>query len=108
MIPPMEVALHLISLGFLTIRRHLGRQPAPDARLDAMVTLHAGAAWSADGRPGMTLGCARGRIWVTQTGDGRDIVLGAGMAFISKHRGKLVVTALEPAVIACRDAKTPL
>ena len=107
MIPPMELALHSIGRRFLTICQRLGRQPASGAKVDATVPLPAGVAWSIGGRPGMMVGCAKGKIWLTQTGDCRDIVLGVGMAFTSKRRGKLVVTALEPAVIARLDAKTP-
>lgn len=108
MIPPMELALHLIGRKFLTLRRRLGRQPVSAAKVEVPVTLDAGAAWSTGGRPGVTVGCAKGKVWLTQTGDGRDIVLGVGMAFTSQRRGKLVVTALEPAVIARRNTKKPL
>ena len=107
MIPPMELALYLIGLGAVILRRRLRRQLASGAKANVMVTLRAGAVWSTTGRPGITLHCARGVVWLTQTGDGRDIVLGVGTAFTSERRGKLVVTALEPAVIARQDEKAP-
>lgn len=40
--------------------------------------------------------CVKGRLWLTQPGDGRDVVLSAGERFHSDPSlGKLVAEALE-------------
>ena len=95
----MDLPPHLMDLGIFSGRRHLRRQLAPGTKANVIVALHAEAAWSTAGQPGMTVHCASGVAWLTQTGDGQDIVLGAGTAFTAECHGKLVVTALEPAVI---------
>lgn len=41
--------------------------------------------------------CEAGKVWVTQSGDGRDVVLSEGQEFVSMGEGKVVVQALEPA-----------
>lgn len=41
-----------------------------------------------------------GRVWVTQTDDPQDYVLGAGESFSPRGKGLLVVQALESSVVA--------
>ena len=72
------------------------------------VTLPADAVWSTAGRPGVMVRCANGVVWLTQTGAGQDIVLGTGSTFTAERDGKLVMTALKPAVIQVGYQKTRL
>ena len=44
--------------------------------------------------------CQRGRVWITQTGLGQDVILSAGDAFEVSAPGRLVVEALEAACVA--------
>jgi hypothetical protein len=43
--------------------------------------------------PGRRIECLRGSIWITQDGDPRDIVLGAGEAFDFDRRGNALLSA---------------
>jgi hypothetical protein len=43
-----------------------------------------------------------GQLWITQEGDGRDVIVQPGMSFLSARRGKLVVQALDRATIEVR------
>ncbi|MGE0355433.1 MAG: DUF2917 domain-containing protein [Burkholderiales bacterium] len=49
-----------------------------------------------DGR-GLRLRVAAGSIWLTQQGDGRDVVLRDGESFAIDRGGRTVVQALDPA-----------
>ena len=49
-----------------------------------------------DGR-GLRVGVSTGSVWLTQQGDGRDVVLRAGESFVIDRRGRTVVQALAPA-----------
>ncbi|MGD9954328.1 MAG: DUF2917 domain-containing protein [Burkholderiales bacterium] len=49
-----------------------------------------------DGR-GLRLRVAAGSIWLTQQGDGRDVVLRDGASFVIDRGGRTVVQALDPA-----------
>ena len=52
-----------------------------------------------DGR-GHSIVCDSGSVWVTQEGDARDIVLGAGEAFTLDRSGTALVLAFEPGAIS--------
>lgn len=71
------------------------RQPSVGLKLDrdAVVDLH-------PSREGVTLGVREGRLWITQTGDPTDHVLGVGESFHTDALGLLVVQALEPSVLS--------
>lgn len=42
---------------------------------------------------GLKIVCTEGRCWITQSGDHRDHILGAGSCFHAKSGGHLIVTA---------------
>lgn len=44
--------------------------------------------------------CRSGRIWLTQSGDSRDVLLRAGESFTTTRRGQLVLWALADARLA--------
>jgi len=48
-------------------------------------------------RPGSTLFCATGVLWVTQAGDQRDYVLQPGEKMILTRRGKVLIEAMRDA-----------
>ena len=52
------------------------------------------------GGVGRTLVCHSGSVWVTQEGDQRDIILGAGEAFVLDHAGTALVQGLEQSAIS--------
>ena len=43
-----------------------------------------------------------GQLWITQEGDGRDVIVRPGMSYLSNRHGKLVVQALDRSVIEVR------
>jgi hypothetical protein len=43
-----------------------------------------------------------GQLWITQEGDGRDVIVQPGMSFLSARHGKLVVQALDRSIIEVR------
>ena len=49
---------------------------------------------------GHSILCDSGTVWVTQDGDPRDIILGAGEAFTLDRNGPAVVQAFEPGSIS--------
>lgn len=48
--------------------------------------------------------CEEGAIWVTQEGDGRDVILCAGQEHFLLPRGKVVIQGLLPALYALNPA----
>ena len=44
--------------------------------------------------PGMVIECVSGELWVTQAGDGRDVVLHAGQVHLPNRRGRVVVQGM--------------
>jgi Protein of unknown function (DUF2917) len=56
-----------------------------------------------DGR-GLRLRVAAGAVWVTQQGDGRDVVLHEGESFVIDRSGRTVVQALGPSELALNAA----
>ena len=53
-------------------------------------------------RAGVAIDVRQGRLWITQTGDPVDHILGAGESFRTRAAGLLVVQALEPSVLGTR------
>lgn len=49
---------------------------------------------------GSTLTVTRGMLWLTQYGDRRDIVLGAGDTWTIERQGETLATALEDSAVA--------
>ncbi len=49
---------------------------------------------------GHTIVCHNGSVWLTQQGDGRDIVLGAGESFALDRNGVALVQALEQSAVS--------
>lgn len=47
----------------------------------------------------------RGRLWITQDRDGRDLLVAAGNAFTLDRPGLALLHALEPADVALSDAE---
>jgi hypothetical protein len=43
-----------------------------------------------------------GELWITQEGDGRDVIVRPGMSYLSARHGKVVVQALDRATIEVR------
>jgi Protein of unknown function (DUF2917) len=56
-----------------------------------------------DGR-GLRLRVDAGSVWLTQQGDGRDVVLHEGESFVIDRPGRTVVQALGPAELALNAA----
>lgn len=49
------------------------------------------------GRPGLRIASQRGRVWITQDGDPRDIVIDAGESHALDRDGPVYVQALDAA-----------
>ena len=47
-----------------------------------------------DNVAGASIACERGTLWITQHGDGRDLVLAAGKTFTVERGGLTVITAM--------------
>ncbi|MBE0614983.1 MAG: DUF2917 domain-containing protein [Burkholderiales bacterium] len=52
------------------------------------------------GGAGNAIVCHSGSVWLTQKGDPRDIVLGAGETFVLERRGPTLVQALEQSAVS--------
>ena len=52
------------------------------------------------GGAGNEIVCHSGSVWLTQEGDPRDIVLGAGETFVLERRGQALVQALEQSALS--------
>jgi len=51
-------------------------------------------------RNGLRVRCRSGRLWVTQAGDSRDHLLGAGQEVLLLRGGRVVIHALEESLCA--------
>ena len=56
---------------------------------------------------GQRIECVSGTLWVTQDGDPRDIVLGAGESFAFDHRGDALVSALDDSRFVLLETSAP-
>jgi len=56
--------------------------------------LEKGEIVSDEGSPAL-IACRRGKLWITQTGLARDVLLIPGQSFQPRHTGLLVIEALE-------------
>jgi hypothetical protein len=56
---------------------------------------------------GARLHVRRGKIWITQHDDGRDVVVAEGAGFTLDRPGLAIVHALEPAEVAVAEAGAP-
>jgi len=63
----------------------------------ARFTLSAGATTRFEDRRGLQIICRRGALWITQSGDPRDILLLEGESFVLDRNGRAVVQALRTA-----------
>ena len=64
------------------------------------------------GRPGLRLASHRGRVWITQDGDPRDVVIDAGEGHVLDRDGPVYVQALDDAwvlmpVVAAPAPRSP-
>jgi hypothetical protein len=50
---------------------------------------------------GMTVQACEGAVWVTQEGDGRDVILSAGETFRITRRGRVIAEALQGSAQLC-------
>lgn len=55
---------------------------------------------SVRGGAGNALVCHSGTVWLTQVGDQRDIILGAGESFVLDRKGPTLVQALEQSAVS--------
>ncbi len=58
-------------------------------------------------RVGRSVECLSGSIWITQDGDRRDIVLGAGEAFAFDRKTDAVLSAFDDSRYVVLDASVP-
>ena len=71
--------------------------------------LRTGQLFSITDGAGFTVVCLEGSVWITQSDDARDIVLGAGQTFALDKPGlALVYAAAGPAALAVRKSPPPL
>ncbi len=55
-----------------------------------------------DYRPGTTIICKNGTLWVTQTGDVEDHIIKAGDCYTSPRHGMVVIEAIGEAAVTIR------
>jgi hypothetical protein len=93
----------LSSRSATPIFRELPAQPAGKSALtDGNVLpqefeLPRNALWSFNPHTGLVVRCLVGELWITQSGDARDVVLQAGETFEPAPKGQVVVQALTDA-----------
>ncbi|MGB7158291.1 MAG: DUF2917 domain-containing protein [Tepidisphaeraceae bacterium] len=64
------------------------------------IALRDGALWSLDRSVGaVQVRCISGNVWLTQAGRAEDIVIGPGGTCVLPGTGKIVVQALEDAIV---------
>jgi Protein of unknown function (DUF2917) len=62
--------------------------------------------WSVQGRPNeIEIECRRGKVWITQEGDYRDVIVPAGGRFRIEKRGRVIVQAVTEAEILIRSVR---
>ena len=73
-----------------TEARHRGEAP------DAVVRLARGATQARQLRAGTCIAVQSGRVWLTQTGDANDYVIGAGERHVLARSGRVVLEGFAP------------
>lgn len=68
------------------------------------VCLAKGEIYATEVAPAMLV-CRRGKLWITQTGVDRDVVLASGQSFRPQDTGLLVVEALEAACLGATNRR---
>ena len=64
------------------------------------ILLQRGELLGLDGDPRrLEIDCRSGRLWITQSGDGRDHLLTPGKRFAVLGRGRVVIVALQAAAL---------
>jgi ferric-dicitrate binding protein FerR (iron transport regulator) len=62
--------------------------------------------WSVQSRPNeIEVECREGKVWITQEGDDRDVILRAGGQFRIEKRGRVIVQAVTDAEILIRNGR---
>ena len=74
------------------------------ARTESVV-LPSRAVWSRVLRPGETMTCERGIVWLTQSGDPTDYLLRAGDRFTAQSRGRVVAQAFEYSLLCIEKGR---
>jgi hypothetical protein len=77
---------------------------APFIDCGGTIALRAGEVFGIDPRAGMTVTSAHGDVWVTQSGDPRDVVLRGRRGFTPAPRGRVVLQALTAARVRVTTA----
>jgi hypothetical protein len=81
--------------GFVMSTLCISRNPAAIGTPPASrVPLTIGQTARFDDRRGLTISCGSGELWITQSGDARDIILVKGQRFVLDRDGRAVVEAL--------------
>lgn len=91
-----------MNLATLSASRCVPRPQADDGvvRPSKRVTVAHGKTKAFDGIRSLTvIRCETGRVWLTQTGDERDIVLDRGQRFSCQQSGRVVVQGLCDSVV---------
>jgi hypothetical protein len=78
-------------MSTLCISRTPARFTAPASH---RIPLTTGQTARFDDRKGLTISCGSGELWITQSGDARDIILLKGQRFVLDRDGRAVVEAL--------------
>ena len=68
-------------------------------RGDGVLELAPGQSLIVSNGPGITVKCMRGRLWLTQHNDRRDVVLGRGETFTLDRDGDAVLSAEEASAL---------
>jgi hypothetical protein len=73
----------------------------------AMISLEREASLRVEQATQLEIVCVAGVVWITQTGDTRDLFIAAGESLSLSPRGLTLVTALEPATVHVIDRRAP-
>jgi hypothetical protein len=68
-----------------------------------VLALDMGEVITLDDAAGVRIQARTGTVWVTEEGDLKDHIIGAGDAFVISRRGRTLVQALAPSWISIRE-----